>query len=82
MSAPPRRIHRLCAPERSEESLRRGCGLRPAGMETPGRSRVVNLERKNIRYLKREEIGEEVDLILIDASFISIEKFLPIFWFF
>jgi len=39
--------------------------------------RVVNLERKNIRYLKREEIGEEVDLILIDASFISIEKFLP-----
>jgi len=39
--------------------------------------RVVNLERKNIRYLKKEEIGEEVDLILIDASFISIEKFLP-----
>lgn len=40
-------------------------------------NRVVNLERTNIRYLKREEIGEEVDLILIDTSFISIEKFLP-----
>lgn len=39
-------------------------------------SRVVNLERKNIRYLNREEV-EEVDLILIDTSFISIEKFLP-----
>ncbi len=39
--------------------------------------RVVNLERKNIRYLNREEIPEEVDLILIDTSFISIEKFLP-----
>jgi 23S rRNA (cytidine1920-2'-O)/16S rRNA (cytidine1409-2'-O)-methyltransferase len=39
--------------------------------------RVVNLERTNIRYLKREEIPEEVDLILIDTSFISIEKFLP-----
>ncbi len=39
--------------------------------------RVVNLERRNVRYLKREEIGEDVDLIVIDVSFISIEKFLP-----
>ncbi|OGP92395.1 MAG: hemolysin [Deltaproteobacteria bacterium RBG_16_47_11] len=38
--------------------------------------RVVNLERRNIRYLKREEMEEEMDLILIDTSFISIEKFL------
>lgn len=38
--------------------------------------RVVNLERRNIRYLNREEVDEDVDLILIDASFISIEKFL------
>jgi 23S rRNA (cytidine1920-2'-O)/16S rRNA (cytidine1409-2'-O)-methyltransferase len=40
-------------------------------------ARVVNLERKNIRYLQREEIQEDVDLILIDTSFISVEKFLP-----
>ncbi len=40
-------------------------------------SRVINLERRNIRYLKKEEVPEEVDLILIDTSFISIEKFLP-----
>ena len=39
--------------------------------------RVVNLERTNIRYLQREKIQEEIDLILIDTSFISIEKFLP-----
>ena len=39
--------------------------------------RVVNLERRNVRYLKREEVQEELDLILIDTSFISIEKFLP-----
>jgi 23S rRNA (cytidine1920-2'-O)/16S rRNA (cytidine1409-2'-O)-methyltransferase len=39
--------------------------------------RVVNLERRNIRYLPREEVQEEVDLIVIDTSFISIEKFLP-----
>jgi 23S rRNA (cytidine1920-2'-O)/16S rRNA (cytidine1409-2'-O)-methyltransferase len=38
--------------------------------------RVVNLERRNIRYLQREEIQEKTDLILIDTSFISIEKFL------
>jgi len=38
--------------------------------------RVVNLERRNVRYLKKEEVPEEVNLILIDTSFISIEKFL------
>ena len=38
--------------------------------------RVMSLERRNIRYLQRDEVGEEVDLILIDTSFISIEKFL------
>jgi len=40
-------------------------------------SRVVSLERRNVRYLKKEEVKEEMDLILIDTSFISIEKFLP-----
>jgi 23S rRNA (cytidine1920-2'-O)/16S rRNA (cytidine1409-2'-O)-methyltransferase len=39
--------------------------------------RVINLERHNIRYLKREEVPEEADLILVDTSFISIEKFIP-----
>jgi 23S rRNA (cytidine1920-2'-O)/16S rRNA (cytidine1409-2'-O)-methyltransferase len=40
--------------------------------------RVVNLERTNIRYLSREAIEEQgIDVILIDTSFISIEKFLP-----
>ena len=39
--------------------------------------RVVNLERTNIRYLSREAVEQEgVDVILIDTSFISIEKFL------
>jgi 23S rRNA (cytidine1920-2'-O)/16S rRNA (cytidine1409-2'-O)-methyltransferase len=40
-------------------------------------ARVINLERRNVRYLRREEVEEEIDLILIDTSFISIEKFLP-----
>jgi 23S rRNA (cytidine1920-2'-O)/16S rRNA (cytidine1409-2'-O)-methyltransferase len=38
--------------------------------------RVVNLERKNIRYLKTQELGEKVDLVVIDTSFISVAKFL------
>jgi 23S rRNA (cytidine1920-2'-O)/16S rRNA (cytidine1409-2'-O)-methyltransferase len=38
--------------------------------------RVINLERTNVRYLGKEDVPEAVDLILIDASFISVEKFL------
>lgn len=38
--------------------------------------RVVVLEKRNIRYLQPREIGEPVDLIVIDTSFISIERFL------
>ena len=38
--------------------------------------RVINLERHNIRYLKKEAVTEEADLILVDTSFISMEKFL------
>lgn len=36
--------------------------------------RVINLERTNARYLTYEDIGESVDLIIIDVSFISLEK--------
>ncbi|MFB0506803.1 MAG: TlyA family RNA methyltransferase [Thermodesulfobacteriota bacterium] len=38
--------------------------------------RVVSLERKNIRYLRPPEVGEKVDLVVIDTSFISVVKFL------
>lgn len=38
--------------------------------------RVVSLERRNIRYLEFHEIGERVDLIVVDTSFISVRKFL------
>ncbi|NIO03581.1 MAG: TlyA family rRNA (cytidine-2'-O)-methyltransferase [Proteobacteria bacterium] len=38
--------------------------------------RVVNLERRNIRYLEFQEIGEPVDIIVVDTSFISVRKFL------
>jgi 23S rRNA (cytidine1920-2'-O)/16S rRNA (cytidine1409-2'-O)-methyltransferase len=38
--------------------------------------RVVNMERRNIRYLDVQEVGDPVDLIVVDTSFISVEKFL------
>jgi 23S rRNA (cytidine1920-2'-O)/16S rRNA (cytidine1409-2'-O)-methyltransferase len=39
--------------------------------------RVVVLERTNARYLEREKLGDEVDIVVVDASFIGIEKLLP-----
>ena len=39
--------------------------------------RVVNLQRRNIRYLTSEEVGEQVDLVVIDTSFISLELVIP-----
>lgn len=40
-------------------------------------SRVVNLERTNIRYLQPEQLTERPSLAVIDASFISLDKVLP-----
>jgi len=40
-------------------------------------ARVVVLERQNVRSLLAESIPEEVDLVTIDVSFISLEKVIP-----
>jgi 23S rRNA (cytidine1920-2'-O)/16S rRNA (cytidine1409-2'-O)-methyltransferase len=40
--------------------------------------RVVNLERTNIRSLTTEQLEVSPDLAVIDASFISLEKVLPV----
>lgn len=39
--------------------------------------RVRCLERTNIRYLTREQLGETANMATIDVSFISLEKVLP-----
>lgn len=39
--------------------------------------RVVCMERTNVRYLTHEEIPEELDLAVIDVSFISLSLILP-----
>jgi len=39
--------------------------------------RVVVLERTNARYIERATLGESVELVVVDASFIGVEKLLP-----
>ena len=39
--------------------------------------RVVTMERTNIRHLEFERLGEPVDLVVVDASFISLRLILP-----
>lgn len=40
--------------------------------------RVINMERTNIRYVKPEDIGCELDFASIDVSFISLKLVLPV----
>lgn len=39
--------------------------------------RVVCMERRNIRYVTLEDIGEPLDFASIDVSFISLKKIMP-----
>lgn len=41
-------------------------------------SRVINLERCNLRYLSPQLIPEELDLAVMDVSFISIRLLFPV----
>ncbi len=40
--------------------------------------RVISIEEFNARYLTEKEVPEKVDLIVIDVSFISLTKILPV----
>ncbi len=39
--------------------------------------RVITIEKKNVRYLKLSDLGETVDLAVVDLSFISVKRVLP-----
>ncbi|MCG1012676.1 TlyA family RNA methyltransferase [Tepidanaerobacter sp. GT38] len=43
-------------------------------------TRVVVMERTNVRYLRLEDIGEQVDIITADLSFISLTKVFEPFY--
>ncbi|MCR5272243.1 MAG: TlyA family RNA methyltransferase [Lachnospiraceae bacterium] len=40
--------------------------------------RVVCMERTNIRYVTKKDIGEDIDFGSVDVSFISLTKVLPV----
>lgn len=40
--------------------------------------RVVNLERTNVRHLTAQMVGESIDFISVDVSFISLTLVLPV----
>lgn len=39
--------------------------------------RVINMEKTNARYLTGDDLGEYVDVVMTDVSFISLDKILP-----
>ena len=39
--------------------------------------RVVNMERTNVRYITEEQIPEQLDMAVMDVSFISIKLVIP-----
>lgn len=41
-------------------------------------SRVVNMERQNIRKLQKEQVEDEIDFFSVDVSFISLRLVLPV----
>jgi len=43
-------------------------------------ARVINLERTHIRKLTPEQIPEAVSVLVMDTSFISLHKVLPLAW--
>ncbi len=43
-------------------------------------ARVVSLERTHIRVLSCEQVPERVDVLVIDTSFISLTRVLPLAW--
>jgi len=40
-------------------------------------SRIILLERTNIRHLEKEKIPDEIDIAAVDVSFISLTKVIP-----
>lgn len=40
--------------------------------------RVVNIERTNIRYFSLEDLGEKIDIVTMDVSFISTTLVFPV----
>ncbi|MFA7068746.1 MAG: TlyA family RNA methyltransferase, partial [Acidaminococcaceae bacterium] len=40
-------------------------------------TRVVNMERTNVRFMEEDTLEEKIDIATIDVAFISLDKILP-----
>lgn len=55
------------------------CGTNQLDYKLRTDERVVTMENTNARYLKRDDIGDDIiDFISVDVSFISLTKILPV----
>ena len=62
----------------AQQGLRHRRRLRPAGVEASAPTPASScMERTNIRYVTPEDLGEPLDLSVVDVSFISLKIVLP-----
>ena len=55
------------------------CGTNQLDYRLRTDKRVITMENTNARYLKREDIGDDIiDFITVDVSFISLTKITPV----
>lgn len=75
MLGPPPEDSRTVA-ARSRESLH-DVGTNQLAWKLRSDPRVVSREQLNVRHMKREDVGQDVDLLVADLSFISLTLVLP-----
>ncbi|MFR1754598.1 MAG: TlyA family RNA methyltransferase [Oscillospiraceae bacterium] len=72
-----RRLHRLPPVARGGKGIAIDVGYGQLAWSIRSDPRVVTMERTNIRYVKPEDLGEPLDLSVVDVSFISLRIVLP-----
>ena len=72
-----RRIYRLPAAAGASKVFAIDVGYGQLAWKIRSDPRVVVMERTNIRYVTPEDLGEPLDLSVVDVSFISLKIVLP-----
>ncbi len=73
-----RRIYGLLIAARGEKVFAIDVGYGQLDWKIRSDPRVVVMERTNIRYVTPEQLGEPLDLSVVDVSFISLKLVLPV----
>ena len=72
-----RRIHRLHAPKWRVKSLRGGCRIRPAGLESSARPQGCLYGTHQCPLFNQRRYSRPLDFGSVDVSFISLRLILP-----